>query len=449
MRIRDAAPVRTGCAEPAGGGGDEVTAANSNRAALKVPAGELAGYHRPMERDTAIEQVLTRRVAQVVEADALRELLRGDRPLRVKLGIDPTSSDLHIGHAVVLERLRAFQDLGHVAVLVVGDTTAQIGDPSEKNTTRPMLTREEVHANAETYLAQFHLVVDPARTEVRWQSEWFDTFRLQEVFGLMSRFTLARMIERDTFAKRLAEGAPVSMHETMYPLLQAYDSVAIEADIELGGTDQTFNLLVGRDVQRDYGQAPQQIMTSELLVGTDGVQKMSKSLGNAIGLTDAPYDMYARTLSIPDDLLPNWAGLVTRWTDDEARAFVADLEADRIHPKAAKQRVAREVVGRWHDDDAADEAEERWEREVGGGEGISLADLEEVEVSVPLAGISLPDVLVVAGLASSRSVGRRLVRQSGVRVDGEVQTDENRMFAAGTTHEVRVGKRSAARVRLT
>jgi tyrosyl-tRNA synthetase len=449
MRIRGAAPVRTGCSEPAGGGGDEVTAANSSRAALKVPVGEPAGYHRPMERDAAIEHVLTRRVAQVVEVNELRDMLRGDRPLRVKLGIDPTSSDLHLGHAVVLERLRAFQDLGHTAVLVVGDTTAQIGDPSEKNATRPMLSREEVHANAETYLAQFHLVVDAARTEVRWQSEWFDAFRLQEVFSLLSRFTLARMIERDTFAKRLAEGSPVSMHETLYPLLQAYDSVAVEADVELGGTDQTFNLLVGRDVQRDYGQAPQQIMTAEILVGTDGVQKMSKSLGNAIGLTDAPYDMYARTMSIPDELLPNWAWLVTRWTDDEARAFVADLEADRLHPKAAKQRLAREVVARWHTDAAADEAEDRWEREVGGGEGVSVAEFEDVEVSVPLAGISLPDLLVVAGLASSRSVGRRLVRQSGVRVDGDVQTDENRMFEAGMTHEVRVGKRSGARVRLT
>ncbi len=405
------------------------------------------GYHRPMEREAAFETVLTRRVAQVVEAEALRQMLLGSRPLRVKLGIDPTSSDLHIGHAVVLERLRAFQDLGHVAVLVVGDTTAQIGDPSEKNVTRPMLTRGEVNANAETYLAQFHLVVDPARTEVRWQSEWFDEFRLREVFALMSRFTLARMIERDTFAKRLAEGAPVSMHETMYPLLQAYDSVAIEADVELGGTDQTFNLLVGRDVQRDYGQAPQQIMTSELLVGIDGVAKMSKSLGNAIGLTDAPYDMYARTMSIPDTLLPNWAGLVTRWTDPEVDEFVADLEADRIHPKAAKQRLAREIVGRWHSDADADAAEERWEREVGGGEGVT--ELDEMDVSVAsLAGISLPDLLVAAGLASSRSVGRRLVRQSGVRVDGEVQTDENRMFPAGMIHEVRVGKRSAARVRL-
>ncbi|RPH35484.1 MAG: tyrosine--tRNA ligase, partial [Chloroflexi bacterium] len=317
MRFREAAPAWAG-GWPAGGGGDEVTAANSSRATSKAPGGgpggEGAGYHRPMDRDTAIETVLSRRVAQVVEAEALREMLRGDRPLRVKLGIDPTSPDLHLGHAVVLERLRAFQDLGHTAVLVVGDTTAQIGDPSEKNATRPMLSRDEVRINAETYLAQFHLVVDEARTEVRWQSEWFDEFRLREVFALMSRFTLARMIERDTFAKRLAEGAPVSMHETMYPLLQAFDSVAVESDVELGGTDQTFNLLVGRDVQRDYGQAPQQIMTSELLVGIDGVQKMSKSLGNAIGLTDAPYDMYARTMSIPDDLLPNWAGLVTQWT---------------------------------------------------------------------------------------------------------------------------------------
>jgi tyrosyl-tRNA synthetase len=402
-----------------------------------------------MAESAAITQLLTRRVAQVVEHDALAALLQGSRPLRVKLGIDPTSPDLHIGHGVVLERLRAFQELGHTAVLVVGDTTAQIGDPSERNATRPMLSREEVHANAETYLAQFHLVVDPARTEVRWQSEWFDTFGLKEVFGLLSKFTLARMIERDTFAKRLAEGSPVSMHESLYPLLQAYDSVAIEADVELGGTDQTFNLLVGRDVQRDYGQDPQQIMTSELLVGIDGVQKMSKSLGNAIGLTDAPYDMYARTMSIPDGLLPNWAGLVTRWSDADVATFVNDLEADRLHPKAAKQQLAREIVTRWHSEDAASEAEERWEREVGGGEGIDVSTLEEVDVSVALAGISLPDLLVVAGLASSRSVGRRLVRQGGVRIDGEVQSDENRMFAAGITHEVRVGKRSAALVRLT
>ena len=343
--------------------------------------------------------------------------------------------------------LRGYGHLGHTAVLVVGDTTAQIGDPSERNVTRPMLSADEVRVNAETYLAQFHLVVDAARTEVRWQSEWFDTFRLKEVFGLLRRFTLARMIERDTFAKRLAEGAPISMHETLYPLLQAYDSVAVEADVELGGTDQTFNLLVGRDVQRDYGQAPQQIMTSELLVGIDGVNKMGKSLGNAIGLTDAPYDMYARTMSIPDSLLPNWAGLVTTWTDAEAASFVADLESGKLHPKAAKQLLAREIVTRWHDENAATEAEERWEREVGGGEGVS--ELEEIDVAVPLAGISLPDLLVVANLASSRSVGRRLVRQGGVRVDGEVQTDENRMFEAGISHEVRVGKRNAARVRLT
>ena len=400
-----------------------------------------------MDRAVTIEDVLTRRVAQVVESGALRTLLAGDRPLRVKLGFDPTSPDLHIGHGVVLERLRAFQDLGHTAVLVVGDTTAQIGDPSERNTTRPILSADEVRANAETYLAQFHRVVDEARTEVRWQSEWFDTFGLREVFALMSRFTLARMIERDTFAKRLAEGAPVSMHETLYPLLQAYDSVAVQADVELGGTDQTFNLLVGRDVQRDFGQDPQQILTCELLVGIDGVAKMSKSLGNAIGLTDPPYEQYARTMSIPDSLLPNWVRLVTRWTDAEAEAFLANLAADRTHPKAAKQQLAREIVSRWHSEEAAAEAEARWEQEVSGGQVVS--EIEETTVTVPLAGISLPDLLVSAGLASSRSVGRRLVRQGGVRVDGEVQTDELRMFAAGTDHEVRVGKRQAARVRLT
>jgi tyrosyl-tRNA synthetase len=401
-----------------------------------------------MDRASAIDELLTRRVAQVVERDALERMLReADRPLRIKFGVDPTSPDLHIGHGVPFERLRAFQDLGHLPVLVVGDTTAQIGDPSDRNSTRPMLSAEQVRANAETYLAQFGLIVDPARTEVRWQSEWFDTFGLREVFALLSRFTLARMIERDTFAKRLAEGAPVSMHETLYPLLQAYDSVAVQADVELGGTDQTFNLLVGRDVQRDFDQPPQQIMTCELLVGIDGVQKMSKSLGNAIGLTDPPYDQYARTMSIPDSLLPNWAGLVTRWTDEETEAMLADLAADQLHPKAAKQQLAREIVSRWHSDAAAAEAEARWEQEVSAGGGVS--ELEETSVTVPLAGISLPDLLVAAGLASSRSVGRRLVRQGGVRVDGEVQTDELRMFAAGVDHEVRVGKRQAARVRLT
>jgi tyrosyl-tRNA synthetase len=322
----------------------------------------------------AVSELLTRRVAQVVERDALEAMLGGKRPLRVKLGFDPTTADLHIGHGVVLERLRAFQDLGHTAVLVVGDTTAQIGDPSERNATRPMLTAEQVKANAETYLAQFHRVVKEEGTEVRWQSEWFDTFGMREVFGLLSKFTLARMIERDTFAKRLADGAPVSMHETLYPLLQAYDSVAVEADVELGGTDQTFNLLAGRDIQRDFGQAPQQIMTSELLIGTDGVQKMSKSLGNAIGLTDPPYEQYAKTMSIPDELLANWAGLVTRWSDDEVNAFVSDVEADHLHPKFAKQRLAREITARWHSEEAADAAEERWEREVGAGEGVTEAE---------------------------------------------------------------------------
>jgi tyrosyl-tRNA synthetase len=389
----------------------------------------------------AVERFLTHRVAQVVERDELeRLLLTADRPLRAKIGFDPTSPDLHIGHAVLLERVRAWQDLGNTAVLVVGDTTAQIGDPSERNATRPMLSADQVRANAETYLAQFHLVVDPERTEVRWQSEWFGGFGLKDIFALMAKLTVARMIERDTFAKRLASGAPISMHETLYPFLQAYDSVAVEADLEMGGTDQTYNLLVGRDVQRDYGQAPQQILTCELLVGTDGGAKMSKSLGNAIGLTDAPYEQYARAMSIPDVLMDNWAHLVTRWSDTEADAFVASIASGELHAKAAKQRLAREIVSRWHSEEAALSAEREWERAVGHGEGV--AELEERHVP-PGTYVA---VLVAAGLASSNSEARRLVAQGGVRRDGGVLTDSAVAVQAGEQFELRVGKRRGARI---
>ena len=392
----------------------------------------------------AIDQLLNHRVAQVVNRDELRDaLMAADRPLRIKFGLDPTSPDLHIGHGVVFERLRGFQELGHTAVLVVGDTTAQIGDPSEKNSTRPILTAEEVKANAETYLAQFYRVVDQDRTEIRWQSEWFGGFGLAEVVRLMSRMTVARMIERDTFAKRLAEGAPISMHETLYPLLQAYDSVAIEADVELGGTDQTFNLLVGRDIQRDFGQPPQQILTCELLVGTDGVQKMSKSLGNAIGLVDAPYDQYAKAMSIPDELMDNWAHLVTRWTDAEADAFVAGLRSGELHAKAAKQTLAREIVSRWHSDDAARSAEAEWERAIGRGEGVKSGEILEL----PAAEAGIVTALVRSGSAPSNSAARRLLEQRGVRLNGEVVTNEAISFPHGEA-EIRVGKRRTFTVRV-
>ncbi|HET8571125.1 MAG TPA: tyrosine--tRNA ligase [Candidatus Limnocylindria bacterium] len=389
----------------------------------------------------AVERFLTHRVAQVVERSELeRMLVSAGRPLRAKIGFDPTSPDLHIGHAVLLERVRAWQELGNTAVLVVGDTTAQIGDPSERNATRPMLSAEQVRANAETYLAQFHLVVDPARTEVRWQSEWFGAFGLKDIFALMAKLTVARMIERDTFAKRLADGVPVSMHETLYPFLQAYDSVAVEADLEMGGTDQTYNLLVGRDVQRDYGQPPQQILTCELLVGTDGVAKMSKSLGNAIGLTDTPYDQYARAMSIPDELMDNWAHLVTRWSDAEADAFVASLSSGQLHAKAAKQRLAREIVTRWHSEEAALSAEREWERAVGHGEGVA----ELPELQLPRG--TYTALLVGARLAGSNSEARRLVAQGGVRRDGRVVTDADASVESGEQFELRVGKRRGARI---
>lgn len=408
-----------------------------------------AVYSPPMkvpEREALVDGLLGHRVAQVVEREELRRmLLDSARPLRVKFGVDPTSPDLHIGHGVPFERLRAFQDLGHIPVLVVGDTTAQIGDPSERNATRPMLTAEQVRANAGTYLAQFGLIVDPDRTEVRWQSEWFGKFGLGDVFRLMSGFTLARMIERDTFAKRLADGTPVSMHETLYPLLQAYDSVAVEADVELGGTDQTFNLLVGRDVQRDHGQPPQQILTVELLVGTDGVHKMSKSLGNAIGLTDPPYEQYAKTMSIPDELMDNWAHLVTRWNDAEADALIASVASGEMHPKAAKQRLAREIVARWHGEEGAVAAEADWERRVVQGQFSADA---VIAMDVPAGGIDLPDLVLRAGLAASRSEVRRLVRQGGIRIDGSVENDELRRFSPSGSIEIRVGKRQAAQVEL-
>lgn len=401
------------------------------------------------EREAAVEALLDHRVAQVVERDELRRmLLVGDRPLRVKFGVDPTSSDLHLGHGVPFERLRAFQDLGHLPVLVVGDTTAQIGDPSERNSTRPMLTADQVRANAETYLAQFGLIVDPERTEVRWQSEWFGRFGLGDIFKLMSSFTLARMIERDTFAKRLAEGTPVSMHETLYPLLQAYDSVAVQADVELGGTDQTFNLLVGRDLQRDHGQPPQQILTVELLVGTDGVQKMSKSLGNAIGLTDTPYEQYAKTMSIPDELMDRWAHLVTRWTDAEADSLLAAVASGELHPKAAKQRLAREIVNRWHGEEATASAEAEWERAIGRGEGIS--EMPTIELAAPDGQLTLFQVMTMSGLAGSNTQVRNLVRQRGVRLNGQILSSPDEvLFAPGDAAEVTVGKRSGKRIRVT
>ena len=401
------------------------------------------------KREAAVDALLGHRVAQVVEHDELRRLLlAGDRPLRVKFGVDPTSPDLHIGHGVPFERLRVFQDLGHLPVLVVGDTTAQIGDPSERNSTRPILSADQVRANAETYLAQFGMIVHPGRTEVRWQSEWFGGFGLADIFTLMSRFTLARMIERDTFAKRLQEGTPVSMHETLYPLLQAYDSVAVRADVELGGTDQTFNLLVGRDLLRDYGQPPQQIMTVQLLVGTDGVQKMSKSLGNAIGLTDAPYEQYARTMSIPDELMDNWAHLVTRWTDAEADALVAAVSAGELHPKAAKQRLAREIVSRWHSEDAAHAAEAEWEQAIGRGEGIS--DIPTIDLAAPDGRLTVTQLMTMSGLASSNTQVRNLVRQGGVRLNGEVIADSDALsFGPGDEPEIRVGKRAGKRIRVT
>jgi tyrosyl-tRNA synthetase len=398
-----------------------------------------------MDRDAAIETVLSRRVNQVVEAEALRAMLRGDRPLRVKLGIDPTSPDLHIGHAVVLERIRAFQDLGHTAVLVVGDTTAQIGDPSEKNATRPMLSREEVRANADTYLAQFHLVVDQARTEVRWQSEWFDEFRLREVFALMSRFTLARMIERDTFAKRLAEGAPVSMHETMYPLLQAYDSVAIESDVEVGGTDQLFNILAGRELQEQVGQRPQNLLINHLLEGLDGLQMSKSKPKTAIWLTDPPSEIYGKVMSIEDKLMPHYFEWATEMPRKEVNKILGAIGNRELHPKEAKEKLAWQITSELHSPAAADEAKVAFGKQF--KEGGLPDDIPTVDVEVNgHTEINIVDLLRDTKIATSRSDALRLVKQGGVKVDGSKASLET-MVPTTTETVIQVGPRKHYRIR--
>ena len=301
--------------------------------------------------------------------------------------------------------------------------------------------------NARTFAAQVFRILDEARTVIRYNSEWLGPMGFEDVLRLASRHTVARMLERDDFRQRYTSGSSISIHELLYPLTQAYDSVALKSDVELGGTDQTFNLLVGRDIQRDAGQAPQQILTCELLVGLDGEKKMSKSLGNAIGLTDPPYEQYARAMSISDELMPNWAGLVTRWEDAEITAFATELAGGSVHPKLAKQRLAAEIVSRWHGDAAAAEAASRWQDEVSAGE--AAADTPDHSISASPAGLDLLDLLVGAGLARSRGEARRLVGQGGVRLDGVVLADERQRFQAGDQHELRVGKRSAARVTLT
>ena len=392
-----------------------------------------------------MRRVLKRGVSEIIVESEFVERLQGGRPLRLKMGFDPSATDIHLGHAVGLRKLRQLQDLGHKVVLIVGDWTAQIGDPSGRSATRPMLTAEKVRENAATYMAQFFKIVDRDRTETRWQSEWFGDFSLTDVIRLTSRFTVAQFLARDDFASRFKANQPIAITELLYPLLQAYDSVAIESDVEFGGTDQMFNLLVGRDLQGMMGQTPQQCFLMPLLPGTDGVQKMSKSLGNYIGIDEPANEIYGKTMSLPDSQILPYSEYLTDVVDDEIEEMRLALDGGAVNPMELKKRLARELVTQFHDVEAAREAERHFERTVqGGGEPEDMPE-HALPPAETLAGMRLSRLLVDAGLAGSAGEARRLISQGAVQIDGERVSDDS---AAGVKAGVvlRAGRRRYVRL---
>ena len=381
----------------------------------------------------------------LVEADFVAKLQRFEttgKPLRIKLGLDPTAPDLHLGHTVVLNKMRQLQDLGHRVIFLIGDFTASIGDPSGRNTTRPPLTREQIEANAQTYFKQASLVLDPERTEIRYNSEWSDPLGARGMIQLAARYTVARMMERNDFHDRFKAGTPISVHEFLYPLMQGYDSVALKADLELGGTDQKFNLLVGRALQSEYGQEPQCILTMPLLEGLDGVEKMSKSKGNYIAITEPANDMFAKLLSISDTLMWKYFALLSFRPESEVAALKAEVDAGR-NPKDAKVMLAKEITTRFHSAAAADAAEADFHNRAKGG----VPD-EIPEVQLGGAPLGIGALLKQANLAPSTSEALRLVDGGGVRIDGGVVGDRGLKLAPGT-YVVQVGKRKFARVTLS
>jgi tyrosyl-tRNA synthetase len=381
----------------------------------------------------------------IVESEFATKLARAydaGRPLRIKLGLDPTAPDLHLGHTVVLHKLRQLQELGHTVIFLIGDFTGMIGDPSGRNATRPPLTREQIDANAKTYFAQAGLVLDSSKTEVRYNSEWSDPLGARGLIELSSHYTVARILERDDFTKRFKAGSPISVHELLYPLMQGYDSVALKSDLELGGTDQKFNLLVGRELQRDYGQEPQCILTMPLLEGLDGVEKMSKSKGNYVAITDAPNEMFGKLMSISDVLMWRYFELLSARPATGIAALRAETEAGR-NPRDAKVALAQEIVTRFHDAAAADAALTDFEHRARGG----VPDVIP-EVALSGAPLAIGNFLKQAGLVPSSSEALRNVEQGGVKIDGATVSDRALRLGAGT-YVVQVGKRRFARVTLS
>ncbi|HUT97272.1 MAG TPA: tyrosine--tRNA ligase [Dehalococcoidales bacterium] len=383
--------------------------------------------------EAELKHLLKRGVAEIIVEDEMAQLLRAGKKLRLKEGFDPSFPDIHLGHMVALRKLRQFQERGHQIVLIVADWTAQIGDPSGMSVTRPMLTMEQVKANAETYMQQFFKIVDKDKTEIRWQSEWFGKFDLSDIIKLTSKFTVAQFLARDDFSARYKAEKPIAITEFLYPLLQAYDSVAIEADVEFGGTDQKFNFLVGRELQSMMGQRPQQCFMVPLLVGTDGSHKMSKSLGNYIGVAEPPEQIYGKVMSVPDDLVLNYFELLTDVPDKELGEFKEGLEQQNVNPMKLKKRLARELITQLYDQKSASEAEEHFEKTVQRKEKP-----EEIALGTQ-SGKGLQDYLAENQLAQSKSEARRLIAQGAVYINDERVKDAN--YTVQKDDIIRVGKR--------
>ena len=386
--------------------------------------------------------VIKRGAAELINDAEMRKKLASGRKLRIKFGLDPTAPDLHLGHTVVLNKMRQFQDLGHTVIYLIGDFTSAIGDPSGRNATRPPLTREQIEANAKTYFAQASLVLDSSKTEIRYNSEWCDPLGARGMIQLASRWTVARMLERDDFTKRFHGNIPISVHEFLYPLMQGYDSVALTADVELGGTDQKFNLLVGRELQKQYGQESQCILTMPLLEGLDGVEKMSKSKNNYVGITDKPADMFGKLMSIADDMMWRYIELLSFQSIATVSKWQTEV-AEGHNPRDIKVAFAQEIVARFHSQAAAEAALIDFDARHHGG---IPEDIPSVALKAMAPGIVVTQMLKLAGLTPSTAEAVRMIEQGGVRLDGVKITDRALVLAKGVTVVAQVGKRKFARV---
>ena len=398
-------------------------------------------------------EILKRGTIDIIPEAELRAKLEKSRksgkPMKIKLGLDPTAPDIHLGHAVVLRKMRQFQDLGHEVIIIIGDFTASIGDPSGRAITRPLLTPEQIADNAQTYYDQYCLILDPAKTQVRYNSEWLRTLNFADIIRITAKVTVARIIERDDFASRLSEGRPIGVHEMMYPICQAYDSVVLEDDVEVGATDQTFNILLGRDLQREFGQEPQIAMFMPILVGLDGVQKMGKSLHNYVGVSESPKEMFGKLMSIPDAAMPNYLELATNVPMSEVREIEAGLKAGALHPMETKKRLAREIVSIYHSSEAAREAQAEFEKVFSSRE----VPTEMPPINVPKDALKDGKVWIVrlvtlAGFAPSNGEARRLVQQGAVSLDGEKITDVSAEIPVKEGQVLHVGKLKFGQIHL-